>query len=236
LELTRSSYVRDFGSSNFLYSKLHFKKITNQPSQTTRLSNYITTTMHLRSGLVRSIQTKSIRSKSNDFQKSSIIPNQTKLTTTQSSSSSSSIIQKRFFSIEISNQRSLLFSNSLFSKNNSFITHNINNNNKNETKLNSISKEIIFKQQKRNFIDEQQRKQLKTPQFKERETLFGHLSEKNSIDWKTASFYRFCDLSSLNLNTIKSELMKKWHQINITGRIYISPEGINGYISIPPGD
>lgn len=193
--------------------------------------------MHLSCALKRiSNKTQNI---SRIFQNQNFLNPSTESNLTSSSTSSSSSSNQpfnSFFSIEISNQRSLfstskslLFSSKITFKNQT----NLIDSQKQQKQQNQslFFKNIIFQQ--RTYINEEQRRQLKTPQFPERETLYGYYADQNT--WKTASFYRFCDLSSFDLNLVKSELMKKWHQLSITGRIYISPEGINGYISLPPG-
>ena len=42
--------------------------------------------------------------------------------------------------------------------------------------------------------------------------------------WKTASFYRFIDLSK-RLPHLKTDLYQQWSQINVCGRVYLASEG-----------
>ena len=51
------------------------------------------------------------------------------------------------------------------------------------------------------------------------------------FDRITLSFYKYTKLK--NLDVLRDELYLKWKDLNILGRVYLAPEGINAQISIP---
>ena len=55
--------------------------------------------------------------------------------------------------------------------------------------------------------------------------------ENEAFDRITLSFYKYTKLK--NLETLRDDLYLKWGKLNILGRVYIAPEGINAQISIP---
>ena len=55
--------------------------------------------------------------------------------------------------------------------------------------------------------------------------------ENETFDRITLSFYKYTKL--INLGTLRDDLYLKWKKLNILGRVYIAPEGINAQISIP---
>ena len=55
--------------------------------------------------------------------------------------------------------------------------------------------------------------------------------EDETFDRITISFYKYTKLE--NLEILRNELYLKWKKLNILGRVYMAPEGINAQISIP---
>jgi len=55
--------------------------------------------------------------------------------------------------------------------------------------------------------------------------------ENETFDRTTLSFYKYTNLK--NLKNLRDELYVKWGGLNILGRVYLAPEGINAQISIP---
>ena len=55
--------------------------------------------------------------------------------------------------------------------------------------------------------------------------------KKEDFNRLTMSFYRYVSID--NLHELRDALYEKWSQMNILGRIYIAPEGINAQISLP---
>ena len=55
--------------------------------------------------------------------------------------------------------------------------------------------------------------------------------EGETFDRITLSFYKYIKLK--NLEILRDDLYLKWRKLNILGRVYIAPEGINAQISIP---
>ena len=55
--------------------------------------------------------------------------------------------------------------------------------------------------------------------------------ENETFDRITLSFYKYTKLK--NLENLRDDLYLKWEKLNILGRVYIAPEGINAQISIP---
>ena len=55
--------------------------------------------------------------------------------------------------------------------------------------------------------------------------------EDETFDRTTISFYKYTKLKKLDI--LRNELYLKWRKLNILGRVYIAPEGINAQISIP---
>jgi len=58
-----------------------------------------------------------------------------------------------------------------------------------------------------------------------------HKIENEAFDRITLSFYKYTKLKKLEI--LRDELYLKWKNLNILGRVYIAPEGINAQISIP---
>ena len=55
--------------------------------------------------------------------------------------------------------------------------------------------------------------------------------EDETFDRITISFYKYTKLKDLEI--LRNKLYLKWKKLNILGRVYIAPEGINAQISIP---
>ncbi|TDH64921.1 hypothetical protein CCR75_007160 [Bremia lactucae] len=56
-------------------------------------------------------------------------------------------------------------------------------------------------------------------------------TEKYSCQY--ISLYKYTPLDKNNLPKLRSEIHKQWQTLNITGRVYIAEEGINGQILVP---
>ena len=55
--------------------------------------------------------------------------------------------------------------------------------------------------------------------------------ESETFDRVTLSFYKYTQLK--DLNNLRDDLYFKWRKLNVLGRVYLAPEGINAQISIP---
>ena len=55
--------------------------------------------------------------------------------------------------------------------------------------------------------------------------------EAEDFNRKTISFYKYIKLN--DLHELRDSLYLQWEKLNILGRVYIAPEGINAQISIP---
>ena len=65
---------------------------------------------------------------------------------------------------------------------------------------------------------------------KNKDDLIKDLKNEN-FDRITISFYKYTTLK--NLEELRDSLYLEWKKLQILGRIYIAPEGINAQISIP---
>lgn len=71
---------------------------------------------------------------------------------------------------------------------------------------------------------------MKVQKFPNKSELLKRLNEE-PFKRITFSFYRYVILN--DLQNLHGELVNKWSDLNILGRIYIAPEGINAQMSIP---
>ena len=71
---------------------------------------------------------------------------------------------------------------------------------------------------------------MKVQKFPSRKELLKRLQEE-SFKRVTLSFYRYVIIDEPE--TLRNELLKKWNELNIFGRIYLAREGVNAQMSIP---
>ncbi|CAG8689793.1 3404_t:CDS:2 [Acaulospora morrowiae] len=57
--------------------------------------------------------------------------------------------------------------------------------------------------------------------------------EELTVEWKTLSFYSFHEIPQSKLQNMREEMLKKFREMGIVGRIYIASEGINAQLSCP---
>ena len=59
-----------------------------------------------------------------------------------------------------------------------------------------------------------------------------HLIDAAGEDRLTISFYQYYKIE--NTQNLRDHLFIEWNKLNVLGRTYVSNEGINAQISIPP--